>query len=424
MTQTIEELQRSVSFYKGIVEVSALINSITDFNDLISAILDVAARVMQAEASSLFLINETSGDLDLVVARGPAHERLGSAVSVPRSQGISGWVRDNRQSLLVEDAYRDPRFYPKVDEDSGFVTRSILCIPLFQGETEMGVLEVLNPLNKRHFDSLDLEAFEAYGNMVATAIAKLRAIDRDQKRQLLEKDLVLANEIQQSFLPDYLPSTDLLSLATFYRPAHDIAGDFYDVFERNRGEFYFVVGDVSGKGIAAAMMMAQAISMLRLIVQRGVSPVEGMTRWNARLCGRTIHGLFITAILGRIFPETGSLEFAVAGHKAPLLRGPDGRIEEPAIEASPPLGIAPEMVYSVNEINLLPGHQAIFYTDGLTDSFNEQRQPFPMEKVKQILAQPLAGAQAIVDALVRAESEHRGEMPPHDDLTLLAMGLK
>ncbi len=424
MTQTVEDLQRSVSFYKGLVEVSGLINSIFDFNELISAILDVAARVMHAEASSLFLINETSGDLDLVVARGPAHERLTNAVSVPRSQGIAGWVRDHRQSLLVEDAYRDPRFYPKVDAHSGFVTRSILCIPLFQGETEIGVLEVLNPLNKAQFDKLDLEAFEAYGNMVATALAKLRAIERDRERHLLEKDLALATEIQHSFLPDILPSTELLSLASFYRPAREIAGDFYDVFERNPGEFYFVLGDVSGKGMPAALMMAQALSMLRLIAHRGVSPSEALGRWNTRLCSRTIHGMFITAVLGRIVPETGSLEFAVAGHNAPLLRSPGGQVDEPKIEALPPLGIQSEMVYPANHIKLLPGHQAVFYTDGLVESFNGCRQRLAMDKVRATLSRPLADAQAIVDALVRTESEHRGEAPPHDDLTILALGLK
>ncbi len=424
MTQTVEDLQRSVSFYKGLVEVSGLINSITDFNELIPAILDVATRVMHAEASSLFLINETSGDLDLVVARGPAQERLSNGVSVPRSQGIAGWVRDHHQSVLVEEAYRDPRFYPKLDERSGFVTRSILCVPLFQGETEIGVLEVLNPLNKGQFDKLDLEAFEAYGNMVGTAIVKLRAIERERERHLLEKDLTLATEIQHSFLPDILPSTELLSLASFYRPAREIAGDFYDVFERNPGEFYFVLGDVSGKGMPAALMMAQALSMLRLIAHRGVSPAEALGRWNTRLCSRTIHGMFITAVLGRIVPETGLLEFAAAGHNAPLLRSLDGQVNEPRIEALPPLGIKSEMTYPANQIKLLPGHQAIFYTDGLVESFNDCRQPLGLHKIKATLAGALADAQAVVDALVKTEAEHRGEAPPYDDLTILALGLK
>ncbi|MGA8655101.1 MAG: GAF domain-containing SpoIIE family protein phosphatase [Chthoniobacterales bacterium] len=424
MTQIVQELQRSVSFYKGLVEVSALINSITDFDELLSAILDVARRVMRAEASSLFLIDERSGDLELTIARGPAGDTLSTPVKVPRGRGIAGWVFQNHRSLLVEDAYADSRFYPDVDKTTGFVTRSVLCIPLFQGNTEIGVLEVLNPLDKHHFDNLDLAAFEAYGNMVATAITKLRAIDREREQQLLERDLILATEIQHSFLPDVLPSTNLLSLAAHYRPARVIAGDFYDVFERNPGEFYFVLGDVSGKGISAALMMAQAVSMLRLIVYPGISPGDALGHWNARVCSRAIRGMFITAILGRIKPRQGLIEFAVAGHNPPLIRHPDLTITAPKIQAAPPLGIIRDLVFSVNRIKLLPGYQAIFYTDGLVESFNASREPVSMDRVKAALAQPLDGAEGIVAALTKLEAEHRGDMPPHDDLTILAVGLK
>jgi sigma-B regulation protein RsbU (phosphoserine phosphatase) len=426
MTADIEELQRSNHLYRGLVEVSALINSITDFDELLSAILDVAGRVMRAEASSLFLIDHETGDLELTIARGPAGDTLSrpARIKIPRGRGISGWVREHRKSLLVADAYNDPRFYPELDKSSGFVTRSVLCIPLFQSDAEIGVLEVLNPLDKPHFDAIDLEAFEAYGSMVSTAIAKMRAVERDRQRRLLEKDLELATEIQHSFLPDLLPSTELLEFAAHYRPARDIAGDFYDVFERNEGEFYFVLGDVSGKGISAALMMAQALSMLRFIVHPGMSPAEALRRWNVRLCDRTIHGMFITAVLGRISPRDGHVEFSVAGHFAPMLRLGLGQVEEPRIEASPPLGVIRDLSFGLNQIKLLPGNQAVFYTDGLIESFNMSREPFSQDRIKKVLAQPLHGPQQIVDALVAAEAEHREDAAPHDDLTILTIGLR
>jgi phosphoserine phosphatase RsbU/P len=425
MTANIEELQRLNHLYRGVVEVSALINSITEFDELLSAILDVASRVMRAEASSLFLIDPDTGDLELTIARGPAGDSLSrpAKIKVPRGRGIVGWVQEQRKSLLVIDAYNDPRFYPELDRSSGFVTRSVLCIPLFQSEAEIGVLEVLNPLDKPHFDSIDLEAFEAYGSMVATAIAKMRAIERDRQRRFFEKDLELATEIQHSFLPDALPSTQLLDFAVRYRPAREIAGDFYDVFERNEGEFYFVVGDVSGKGISAALMMAQALSMLRFIVHPEMSPADVLQRWNARLWDRTIHGMFITAVLGRMVPS-GRIEFSVAGHFAPMLRRGTGQVEEPAIEASPPLGVVRDLSFGLNQIKLLPGTQAIFYTDGLIESFNTSREPFSMDRLRKVLAQPLSGSEQIVEALIRAEAEHRGDISPHDDLTILTIGRK
>lgn len=424
MTATVDELERSVNIYRGLVEVSALINSITDFNELLSAILDVAGRVMHAEASSLFLINESTGDLELVIARGPVEAALSHPIKIPRGRGIASWVRENHRSVLVVDAYKDARFYPELDRSSGFVTRSILCIPLFQQETEIGVLQVLNPSDKPHFDRLDLEAFEAYGNLVATAIAKMRAIERERERKQLEKDLALATEIQHSFLPDVLPSTELLTVASHYRPARNIAGDFYDVFERNEGVFYFVVGDVSGKGVSAALLMAQAISMLRLIVHRGMSPTDALAKWNNRICDRTIHGMFITAILGRIFPEERLIEFAVAGHCPPWLRFEDGTVEEPPILAAPPLGIIRDQTYELNKIYLLPRSHAVFYTDGLIESFNADRKPMSAERVKKVLAESGTDLLKVVAALAQAEADYRGDVPPHDDMTVLAIGLK
>lgn len=424
MTATVDELERSVNIYRGLVEVSALINSITDFNELLSAILDVAGRVMHAEARSLFLINESTGDLELVIARGPVEAALSHPIKIPRGRGIASWVRENHRSVLVVDAYKDARFYPELDRSSGFVTRSILCIPLFQQETEIGVLQVLNPSDKPHFDRLDLEAFEAYGNLVATAIAKMRAIERERERKQLEKDLALATEIQHSFLPDVLPSTELLTVASHYRPARNIAGDFYDVFERSEGVFYFVVGDVSGKGVSAALLMAQAISMLRLIVRRGMSPTDALAKWNNRLCDRTIHGMFITAILGRIFPEERLIEFAVAGHCPPWLRFEDGTVEEPPILAAPPLGIIRDQTYELNQIYLLPRSHAVFYTDGLIESFNADRKPMSAERVKKVLAESGTDLLKVVAALAQAEADYRGDVPPHDDMTVLAIGLK
>jgi sigma-B regulation protein RsbU (phosphoserine phosphatase) len=280
MLPNIEQLERTVALYRGLVEVSVLINSISDFEELLSQILDVAGRVMRAEASSLFLIDETSGDLELAIARGPVGTELPRRAKVPRGYGFVGWVREHRKSLLVTDAYQDPRFYSELDKTTGFITRSVLCIPLLQGDQELGVLEVLNPIDKDHFDPVDLEAFEVYGSLAATAIARVRAVEQERQRRELERDLSLATEIQHSFLPRRLPVTGQVAFAAQYRPAREIAGDFYDVFALDDETFDFVIGDVSGKGVSAALMMAQAVSMLRLIVNPENSPTVGMRSWN------------------------------------------------------------------------------------------------------------------------------------------------
>jgi sigma-B regulation protein RsbU (phosphoserine phosphatase) len=171
-------------------------------------------------------------------------------------------------------------------------------------------------------------------------------------------------------------------------------------------------------------MMAQAISMLRFIVHPEMSPADVLRRWNTRLWDRTIRGMFITAVLGRIVAQSSRIEFSVAGHFAPILRRGIGKVEEPTIEASPPLGVVRDLQFALNEIKVLPGTQAIFYTDGLIESFNESREAFSMDRLRKVLAQPLNGSEQIVEALIEAEAEHRGDILPHDDLTILTIGRK
>src|SRR5262249_49286776 len=163
--EEFQQLQRELGVYRGLVEVSALINGITESEELLPAVLDVARRVMNAEAASLFLLTP-DGNLQLAVASSDAGSKdvQPHRILVPRGRGISGWVLEHGQPLLVPNAYEDPRFYREADKATGFHTRSVLCVPLVRNAKEIGVLQVLNPVGRDTFDQADLAAFSAYGN--------------------------------------------------------------------------------------------------------------------------------------------------------------------------------------------------------------------------------------------------------------------
>ena len=425
MSPEIEQSSRALKVYKGLVEVSALINAITDFNELLTAILDVARRVMIAETGSLFLIN-AEGDLELAIARGSGGaQKPEGRIIVPRGQGIAGWVLENRKSALVVDAYADPRFYKEADKQTGFRTRSILCVPLQHDQKDIGVLQVLNPKEKEAFDETDLEAFEAYGMLAATAIDKLRTIERQKEQARVDQELAFAREIQNSFLPQELPEMPGLGFCATYRPALNIGGDFYDVLEIGPDEIYFVVGDVSGKGIPAALLMAQSLSTLRLTIKPDVSPVEALTRWNEMLCGHTIRGMFITALLGRITPSRRLVEISSAGHCQPFQVASKGGAELLEIKSSPPLGILGGLEYHVTPATLSPGEWLVVYTDGLTESFSPENNLLETAGVQRLLLHnQFTSADDIVVRLQEGELAHRGNATPHDDLTILALGFQ
>jgi sigma-B regulation protein RsbU (phosphoserine phosphatase) len=419
-------LEHQLKLYKGLVEVSALINEITDSRELLPAILDVARRVMAVEAASLFLVN-AGGELELACASGGSTAQGGvltAKITVPRGRGIAGWVLEHRQPLLVADAYADSRFFSDVDKKTGFRTRSILCAPLMRKEKEIGVLQLLNPNEREAFDETDLEAFLAYANLAATAIDKLRTIERQQQQQRTAQEFAFAREIQASFLPQSLPTLAHVHFAAAYRPALNVGGDFYDVLELGPDEIYFVIGDVSGKGMPAALLMAQALSILRLIVKPGLSPVAAMARWNAMLTGHTIRGMFITAMLGRLVLSSRQVELCSAGHCHPFRIHANGGAEEIKIAGSPPLGLLPELPARSHTLKIEPHEWLVLYTDGLIESFDRDDVPLDREGVERLLAPKFASAPDVVDALSRGELNHRRGADPHDDLTILVFGFQ
>jgi len=424
MPATLDFLEHQLKVYKGLVEVSALINGITDSTELLPAILEVARRVMEVEAASLFLTNP-SGDLELATASGGPGMPAGTAkITVPRGRGIAGWVLEHSESLLVPDAYADPRFFPDVDKQTGYRTRSILCVPLARKGSIIGVLQVLNPTERQAFDEHDLEAFKAYANLAATAIDKLRTIERQREQQRVAQEFAFAREIQASFLPQSLPQRARVHFAATYRPALNVGGDFYDVLELGPDEIYFVVGDVSGKGMPAALLMAQALSILRLILQPGISPVTAMARWNAMLSGHTIRGMFITALLGRLVVSTGNIELCSAGHCHPFLVSADGTCAEVKIAGSPPLGLLPELPARAHAFSLAPNEWLVLYTDGLVESFNASDEPLDKSGVAHLLDRKFGSASDVIEALNHGELEHRQEAEIHDDLTILVFGFR
>ena len=416
--------ERLLALYKGLVEVSALINGITDSDELLPAILDVSRRVLGVEAASLFLVRP-DGDLELTAARGTHSSDVApTEIKVPRGRGIAGWVLEHGEPLLIADAYADPRFYREVDRQTGFHTRSILCVPMRRGDQDIGVLQVLNPLGRHSFDEADLEAFTAYGTLAATAIDKLRTIERQRQQQRVEQEFAFAREIQASFLPQALPQLPNVSFAATYRPALNVGGDFYDVMAVGPDEIYFVIADVSGKGMPAALLMAQALSVLRMILKPGLAPAAALARWNQMLTGHTVRGMFITAILGRILCSERRIEMSSAGHCHPFRVGPTGSPSEIRVSGTPPLGLLPELPARSHTLEMNSGEWLVLYTDGLVESFNTADVPLDKEGVARLLDAPFRAPSDVVDALNVGELNHRQQAPPHDDLTILVLGFK
>jgi sigma-B regulation protein RsbU (phosphoserine phosphatase) len=422
---TDESLRKSLQIYKGLVEVSGLINSITDYGELLRAILDVARRVIRAEAASLFLADPETGGLELAIATRGETGYVEPKLMIPRGKGIAGWVFEHDEPLLIPDAYQDERFFKEADKKTGFITRSIICVPLKSESQILGVLQVLNPREKPAFEAEDFEGFCAYANLTATAIEKLRTLEKIRAQERVERDLAIAAEIQSELLSRAIPRDVQGAVFSAHNsPAANVGGDFYGVFARSADEICFAIGDVSGKGISAALLMAQTLSAMQFVLAATTGPDAALARLNETLYANVIRGMFVTTIIGRMIPATRRVEIASAGHCQPLLVKANGsamRIETPA---ALPLGILPNADYHHGSLVLEPGDRIVAYTDGLSESRKEGGDSQFDESLLDHASGTAAGTGALLDRLVNAELRHRGDGRQLDDLTVLVGGFE
>jgi len=425
MSDDSESLRKSLQVYKGLVEVSAAINSITDYGELLRAILDVARRVFLAEAASLFLVDSASGNLELAIATRGETGYVEPRLSVPRGKGIAGWVFEHGEPVVIPEAYQDDRFFKEADRMTGFMTRSILCAPLKRDSEMIGVLQILNPREKKSFSEDDLEGFCAYVNLTATAIEKLRTLERMRAQERMDRDLAIAAEIQRELLSRAIPSEVKGAFFSAHNmPATNVGGDFYGVFPGACGEIYFAVGDVSGKGISASLMMAQALSAMHFVFGAATTPSAALALLNETLCDSLIRGMFITTIVGKMEPSTRCVEIASAGHCLPLLVKADGATERVETPGAMPLGVFPKTNYSHGGLTLAPGDRLVVYTDGLSESRQEGSDTLFDEYLIAAASGPSPSAQELLDRILQAERRHRGTGSQLDDLTILVGGFE
>jgi sigma-B regulation protein RsbU (phosphoserine phosphatase) len=389
LTSTTDPIQMSKSDpYRGLLKISCNINSIHGYKELLTSLLEITKEVMNCEAGSLMLYHEASDDLTWHVALGDKVEKLREMGRLKMGQGIAGWVAQNQKSTLVADTSKDDRFFRGADTKTGFQTRSIVCVPLVVKDKLVGVLQALNPSHKKYFEENDLEIFEAYGALAATAIEKIRWEENALQQQKLQQELEIAQEIQTRFLSHEFPMAEAeFQLASYYQPAFQVGGDFYDVQATDSGAFAIILGDVTGKGVPAALLMAQILSEFRYRAPRESDPGKILSYLNNNLSIRSARGMFATAWCGLVRKTPNSIKIlqASAGHLHPIKTSKE-KAELIEIEAGLPLGLVAGTEYPSHLTELNQGESICTYTDGITEGRNPEGEEYGAPRLQKLLS--------------------------------------
>lgn len=361
---------------------------------------------------SLWLIDEGTQELVCRASVGPkpiTGERL------PVTQGVIGRCVRGNCCETVLDVQGDPHFARTVDEKSGFVTRSLLCAPLSFSDRPLGAIQIVNKRSEDAcFSESDIHPLQVLASSAALAIANARMAESAVEHERVRRELELAAEIQRSLLP--APRPRPFPVHGVNIPARVVSGDFFDILPLESGRIAFCLGDVSGKGMNAALLMAKTASLYRCLAKSVDRPGRLLSMLNDEIFETATRGMFVTMVAAVYEPATGRVCLANAGHEPPLRHTRSGEFDAFPAEA-PPLGILPGSEFPEAEVKL--GEDALYiFSDGLTEAYSETSGPLGPEGLQRLISRfkrmPLARRVEAIIAGVR-------DLDPRDDLTLLVV---
>ncbi len=417
LEHTTRHLVTDIRRLERIIDASKMINSTLDLNELLKVILDIAVKIVDADSGTVYLIDERKGELWSKVLE--ASEPI--TIRLPIGKGIAGYVAATGDTLNIPDAYLDARFNPEVDKKTGYHTKTILCMPMKNKEAK--IVGVFQLLNKREdaFTSEDENSINSLSVHAALAIEKARLYEEERSKIALEKELSAAHTVQVGLLPSEIPSIEGYEFAARSIPAKSVAGDLYDFITLENGNLAISLGDVSGKGMPAALLMANVQATFRAYSRLNPSPKDCVRQSNDLLCISTAPDKFVTLFYGVLDIRKNVFCYTNAGHEDPFFfRKGKGAIRLKA--GGVPLGVVGRFPFDEDKVEFKKGDVLLIFSDGIQDAVDSAGTRFGVERIEEAVKNHLdSSAELIAAQLLSVVSNHVSDTPQFDDMTLLIM---
>lgn len=425
-TMAAVDIERELRNLNAILAVSKAMSSEVQLDNLLQVIVQNTVEVMEAERTSLFLYDEKRQELWSKIAQklGPFQE-----IRFPVGTGIAGHVAQTRQGVNLADAYQDPRFNADFDKRTGYRTQSLLCLPLLSSNGKLiGVIQVLNKKGGGVFDERDESLLAAFGAHAAVALDRAQLIEAYVAQQRMAETLKLAREIQMSMLPKRFPPfphrTDF-DLYAIIEPAREVGGDFYDFLLLDEDRLGIAIGDVSGKGIPAALFMSITKTLLRVSAGKRYDPAAVLAELNKELCRDNDAGMFVTLFYGVVHLRTGALEYSSGGHNPPYLLSQNGAVTALQQTKGMALGVAEAVLYEAKRIALPAGDGLFLYTDGVTEAMDSAGNLFSEYRLEEVLRRTADRTpRELIQGVMSEVQRFTAGAEQSDDITALAIQLR
>ncbi|NIT60486.1 MAG: SpoIIE family protein phosphatase [Aliifodinibius sp.] len=416
-------LRRAVEELSILNEIATAIGSTLGLNQIIDLVVQKCVKHLEVEQAVVMLLSEPENNSPFRTMARKA-DTTTQILPYRLDTQLTGWMLKHQKPLVVNDLQNDDRFQGTVDKETPI--RSLLSVPLLSKGRMIGIITAFNKKTEEDFTAEDQRLLAIIATQSAQTIENARLLEEEQALLRMREEMRMAYEIQIKLLPDMPPQLNGYDIASKSIPAKDVGGDYFDFIpiEGNPKQLAFCLGDVTGKGIGAALLMANLQATIRSQTLMSHSPKECMSNSNRLIFENTDPQTFVTMFYGILDTQNHTLLYCNAGHDHPFLFEA-GKPPDQLKTGGVVLGFITEYAYEEGSISLEPGSRLILYSDGITEAKNVDEEEFGEKRLQQVVTQNerLSSAE-LVDKIIDAVRYHSGDVPQADDMTLLVVKRK
>jgi sigma-B regulation protein RsbU (phosphoserine phosphatase) len=417
-----DRLKQALDELTSLNQIANAINALMAVDKITQVIIDHCLKKIRASQGAVFLLDEKKVE-QVDVFKTFIREFSISSDKIPMhlNESITGWMIKYRTMLVSNNPDSDDRF--KGFKFAPMGVHSILAAPLLTKSGLIGALVLFNKKDGEGFGEDDKRFLGIVGAQAAKVIENARLHEQEEKYIAIQEEIKLAQSIQQGFLPRCGLKTANLDICGFNHPAKEVGGDFYDIVKLDENRVFISLGDVSGKGIPAALLMANAQAVFRSqLFKKGEIRIEDLaTSLNNLICQFSGPGQFITALFGIYDIPSQKFTYINAGHLPPIILNANGDISQ--FEAADlVIGVLPDINFGLNEILLKEGDILFIYSDGIIELYGKNDEQFGEIRLAELLGRSRnKDASTICSSIFQSLNEFRSDCVQSDDITMIAL---
>ena len=421
LQEEVQRLRSAITELTVLNDLAIAASTSSEVDEMLDIIVKKTVKAVKAEQGAIQLVTpDKDTPLQTLIRQKDRESRV---LTYKVGTSITGWVLLHQQPLKIDNLSEDTRFSPSEQERQDI--KSVLCVPIrFKAEL-IGLLTVTNKHQGAAFDDGDLRLISIIAAQSGQLIrnSQLQAEALEKKR--MQRELELARKIQDKLLPKGVPATKALNIASFFKAADEVSGDYFDYFDLGEERIGIGIADVSGHGVAPALMMSMLKGVLHAILKKFQSPSQVLTEMNAVL-GKTMPWDMFATMAFLVFDlKKNVLTLSNAGHNPLLIYVHKKQACEALVFKGMALGLTPKAQFEETEIALEPEDTFVLYTDGITESFSDTQEMF--EEARLIKAVEEVGhldATAIVEHIKGQVQQFTGAAAQSDDMALIVVKIK